>query len=67
MALFCCSAVTIYYTLWSRYNCKKEIEKQNSSKRAEWKRDYGIKDVNQFSEYIEKEGDEEKKNKLLEL
>lgn len=34
-------------------NCKKEIEKQNSAIRAQWKIDYGIDDVKKLQEMID--------------
>lgn len=39
-------------------NCKKEIEKNNSEIRAQWKLDYGIDDVKKLDQMIaEADGD----------
>ena len=47
-------------------NCKKEIEKNNSEIRAQWKIDYGIDDVKKLDQMIA-EADGDRKNQLIDL
>merc|ERR1712078_917891 len=47
-------------------NCKKEIEKQNSEIRAQWKLDYGIDDVKKLDQMID-EAEGERKAELIRI
>merc|ERR1719198_1183892 len=42
-------------------NCKKEIEKVNSEKRAKWKKKHNIDDVTKIADMIKEESDETKR------